>query len=239
MEFEFDMIDGAPVLPRRVEGFWLLGHRKPDRKPCTSFLAATLRCGMSSTTSASPASRPRSWRRTSDSPPAAHIPFLGEHEPAGRPGRRHQARFVGKVRLVDRPRIAEVDSYLTGGSAPPPGLGVHPSGDEYGDTTGLEGRSSGGLLPVARLTVPNALQELVTAAVLFLPRLGVSILTFVGFWVAAAVLQAILGRFGERTHVGPEVVRLAQRMAKTGLLVFGSRHDRHQRLRAGRRARPH
>ena len=70
--------------------------------------------------------------------------------------------------------------------------------------------------------MPHALQELVTAAVLFLPRLGVSILTFVGFWVAAAVLGAILGRFGERTHVGTDVVRLAQRMTKTGLLVFGA-----------------
>jgi len=68
----------------------------------------------------------------------------------------------------------------------------------------------------------DGLNQLVTATVLFLPRLAVSIATFLGFWVAAAVLQAVVARVGGRSYPGDDVRRLIQRVLKVGLLTFGA-----------------
>jgi len=66
----------------------------------------------------------------------------------------------------------------------------------------------------------DGLNQLVTATVLFLPRLAVSIATFLAFWVAAAVLQAIVARVGG--PLGDDVRRLIQRVLKVGVLTFGA-----------------
>jgi len=68
----------------------------------------------------------------------------------------------------------------------------------------------------------DGLNQLVTATVLFLPRLAVSIATFLGFWVAAAVLQAVVARVGGRSYLGDDVRRLIQRVLKVGVLTFGA-----------------
>jgi small-conductance mechanosensitive channel len=68
----------------------------------------------------------------------------------------------------------------------------------------------------------DGLDQLVTATVLFLPRLVVSIATFMGFWVAAAVLRAIVARVGGGSDLGDDVRKLIQRVLKAGLLTFGA-----------------
>jgi len=68
----------------------------------------------------------------------------------------------------------------------------------------------------------DGLNQLVTATVLFLPRLAVSIATFLGFWVAAAVLQAVVARVGGRSYLGDDVRRLIQRVLNVGVLTFGA-----------------
>jgi small-conductance mechanosensitive channel len=67
----------------------------------------------------------------------------------------------------------------------------------------------------------EGVNQLVTAAVSFTPRLASSIVALLSFWAAALVLSAVLGRVGRTTHLSAEVLALIQRIVKVGVLMFG------------------
>jgi small conductance mechanosensitive channel len=67
----------------------------------------------------------------------------------------------------------------------------------------------------------HALNVLTSAAVLYAPRLALSLLAFTAFWLVATILYAIIGRLGARAFLSPDVLTLIQRVAKLGLLVIG------------------
>jgi small conductance mechanosensitive channel len=63
--------------------------------------------------------------------------------------------------------------------------------------------------------------ELAKQIVLFAPRLAMSVLIFMAFWAASAVVQTIISRLGGRSDLTPDVLNLLQRTAKTALLIIG------------------
>jgi small-conductance mechanosensitive channel len=67
----------------------------------------------------------------------------------------------------------------------------------------------------------HELNALFSAAVLYAPRFALSLLAFVGFWLVAVILHAVIGRLGRRAFLGPDVLTLIQRVAKVGLLMVG------------------
>ena len=68
----------------------------------------------------------------------------------------------------------------------------------------------------------EGLHQLVASGVVFAPKVGVSILIFVAFWIAAIVLPRIIRHVGATAYVDQGVLRLLQRALKAGLLVFGA-----------------
>jgi small-conductance mechanosensitive channel len=55
-----------------------------------------------------------------------------------------------------------------------------------------------------------------------LPRIGLGLLVFLGFWIAAAAVRALILRLANRADYNTGfVLRLAARTASIGLLVFG------------------
>jgi small-conductance mechanosensitive channel len=65
------------------------------------------------------------------------------------------------------------------------------------------------------------LNEIWTRAVLFMPRLGISIVIFVVFWIAARVNRGIVQRFGQTKRLSPDIVLLLEQITEVALLLFG------------------
>ena len=67
-------------------------------------------------------------------------------------------------------------------------------------------------------TMYDALVRQVSA---FVPRFLMSVLTFLGFWLASVVLQQLVRRLGGQSHLSPDVLALLAQVAKTALLIVG------------------
>jgi small-conductance mechanosensitive channel len=68
----------------------------------------------------------------------------------------------------------------------------------------------------------HALDRLVAAAVVWAPRLAAGAAAFLGFWLAAVVLRAVIGRVGSRAGLGPDLVALAQRVLSATAITIGA-----------------
>lgn len=60
-----------------------------------------------------------------------------------------------------------------------------------------------------------------SAAILYAPRLGMSLAALVAFWVGAVAADAVIGRVGARARLSPDLTMLGRRVAKAALLVVG------------------
>jgi small conductance mechanosensitive channel len=67
----------------------------------------------------------------------------------------------------------------------------------------------------------NNLEQVWTAVLLFLPRLGIAILIFLIFWIMARLLRGAVMRFGRTKRLSEDVVNLMEQIAEVGLLLFG------------------
>jgi small conductance mechanosensitive channel len=67
-------------------------------------------------------------------------------------------------------------------------------------------------------TMYDALVRQVSA---FVPRFLMSVLTFLGFWLASVVLPQLVRRLGGQRHLSPDVLALLAQIAKTALLIVG------------------
>lgn len=64
-------------------------------------------------------------------------------------------------------------------------------------------------------------EQIWTSIILFLPRLGVAIIIFLAFWIAARLLRGAVMRFGRTRHLSVDVVNLLEQITEVGLLLFG------------------
>lgn len=65
------------------------------------------------------------------------------------------------------------------------------------------------------------MEQLIQKIVLFAPVLGVSLLIFAAFWLAAVIFQKVVHRIGKRSGLNPDIVGLLDRLVKAGIIVFG------------------
>ena len=65
------------------------------------------------------------------------------------------------------------------------------------------------------------MEKLLQNIVLFAPVLGVSLLIFLAFWLAAVIFQKVIHRIGKRSGLNPDIVGLLDRVVKAGIIVFG------------------
>ena len=63
-------------------------------------------------------------------------------------------------------------------------------------------------------------RTLLSVVVAWLPRMGVGLAIVVAAWIAAAMIDAIVRRMGQRGHVEPDLLHLVRRSARIGLMVF-------------------
>lgn len=68
---------------------------------------------------------------------------------------------------------------------------------------------------------PETLENIWTAIFLFLPRLGIAILIFIGFWIMARLFKGAVQRFGRSRRLSADVINLMVQITEVGLLVFG------------------
>ena len=60
----------------------------------------------------------------------------------------------------------------------------------------------------------------VTVVTAWLPRIGVGIAIVVAAWIAAAMIDAVVRRMGERSRIEPDLLHLFRRSARIGLMLF-------------------
>jgi small-conductance mechanosensitive channel len=71
-------------------------------------------------------------------------------------------------------------------------------------------------------TAGTPLADVIHELLLLAPRIGMGVLTFVGFWIASVVARNLILRFARRADFTLAfILRLAARTASIGLLVFG------------------
>jgi small-conductance mechanosensitive channel len=64
--------------------------------------------------------------------------------------------------------------------------------------------------------------QLWISALLFLPKLAVAILIFVGFWLGGEILRRVIGRFGVNRALAPDITNLIRQSATIVLLMLGA-----------------
>jgi small conductance mechanosensitive channel len=64
----------------------------------------------------------------------------------------------------------------------------------------------------------NALES---AAILYAPRLAMSLAVLVAFWLGALAADAVIGRLGARAHLSADLTMLGRRVAKAALIIVG------------------
>jgi len=69
--------------------------------------------------------------------------------------------------------------------------------------------------------MPLQLDEIWTTIVLFLPRLGISLVIFLAFWIMARINRGVVQRFGQSKHLSPDIVNLLEQITEVALLLFG------------------
>ncbi|HUK41101.1 MAG TPA: mechanosensitive ion channel domain-containing protein [Candidatus Acidoferrales bacterium] len=67
----------------------------------------------------------------------------------------------------------------------------------------------------------EALPKLLETILLFLPRIGASLLVILGFWFLAVITGNLVSRLGNRTRLAGDVINLLARAGKVGLIIFG------------------
>jgi small-conductance mechanosensitive channel len=67
----------------------------------------------------------------------------------------------------------------------------------------------------------EVLDKLMTAALLFVPRVLASLAIFAAFWVGSIVLQAVVVRLGHARRVHTEMLTVLRQAVKTAALAFG------------------
>jgi small-conductance mechanosensitive channel len=68
----------------------------------------------------------------------------------------------------------------------------------------------------------DTLQEVWTAVILFLPRLGIAVLILFVSWILARIFRRAVTRFGRTRHLSPDVANLLEQITEVSLLVFGA-----------------
>ncbi|MFW6359192.1 MAG: mechanosensitive ion channel family protein [Chroococcales cyanobacterium] len=64
-------------------------------------------------------------------------------------------------------------------------------------------------------------RELIQGLLLFIPRLGISILVLIVFWLAAISAKRIIRRFSRRSGLNLDVASLMAKLAYLSVLIFG------------------
>jgi small conductance mechanosensitive channel len=67
----------------------------------------------------------------------------------------------------------------------------------------------------------EALPKLLETIILFLPRIGASIVVVFGFWILSVIAENLVSRVGHRTRLPRDVISLLARASKVALFVFG------------------
>ena len=65
-------------------------------------------------------------------------------------------------------------------------------------------------------------EQVYTTVVLFLPRLGLAIVIFLAFWIAARLLRGAVQRFGKNRRLSQDIENLMVQISEVGLLSFGA-----------------
>ncbi len=64
--------------------------------------------------------------------------------------------------------------------------------------------------------------QFIQQALLFTPRLGISLLIFLLFWFSGSMVQKVIRRLGEHSDLHRDVLNLLGQTAKIGLILFGA-----------------
>ena len=67
----------------------------------------------------------------------------------------------------------------------------------------------------------EALPKLLETIILFLPRIGASIVVVFGFWILSVIAESLVSRVGHRTRLAGDVTSLLARTSKVALVIFG------------------
>lgn len=67
----------------------------------------------------------------------------------------------------------------------------------------------------------QALTNLLSQLLLFIPKLGFSLLIFAAFWFASILSQKIILRFANRVNLNIDILNLLKQTTKISLLFFG------------------
>lgn len=65
-------------------------------------------------------------------------------------------------------------------------------------------------------------KQFIQQALLFTPRLGISLLIFLLFWFSGSMGQKVIRRLGEHSDLHRDVLNLLGQTAKIGLILFGA-----------------
>ena len=66
------------------------------------------------------------------------------------------------------------------------------------------------------------IEEIFTAILLFLPRLGLAVIIFAVFWFFARLLRGTVQRFGRTRRLSPDIINLMDQISEVALLAFGA-----------------
>ncbi|MGF1481004.1 MAG: mechanosensitive ion channel family protein [Cyanophyceae cyanobacterium] len=64
--------------------------------------------------------------------------------------------------------------------------------------------------------------QLLEQLLLFLPKLAVSLVVFLAFWLASIIVKSLIRRFSLRSRLDIDIIKLIQQAASTSILIFGA-----------------
>ena len=67
----------------------------------------------------------------------------------------------------------------------------------------------------------EALPKLLETVLLFLPRIGASLVVVLVFWLLSVIAGNLVARMGKRTRLAGDVISLLARAGKVALIIFG------------------
>lgn len=70
--------------------------------------------------------------------------------------------------------------------------------------------------------MPMEFEEVWTKLILFLPRMAISLVIFIAFWILARINRGVVNRFGLQKRLSPDIVNLLEQITEIGLLLFGA-----------------
>ncbi|MGK7874009.1 MAG: mechanosensitive ion channel family protein [Xenococcaceae cyanobacterium] len=67
----------------------------------------------------------------------------------------------------------------------------------------------------------NFFLQILDKALRLVPKLGASLLIFIGFWLAAVFFHKIIIQVGKRGNLNPYIIKLSAQLVKISILMFG------------------